>query len=70
MLLIPSVPGADDRLDSDIDFSNSSAVSGASKLCFSASVSFALATVGWFPVSSRKLLMFPGKIIGSFGGFL
>ena len=46
LLLIPSRPGADAKLDSDIDFSNSNKVSGDSRESFSASVSFALFTNG------------------------
>ena len=41
LLLIPSVPGAEDRLESDTDFSSSCSVKGASNSSFSLSVSFA-----------------------------
>ena len=47
LLLIPSVPGAEDRLDSDIDFSSSFIVICDSSVSFSASFSFELFTVGW-----------------------
>ena len=54
LLLIPSVPGADDMFEFDIDFSNSKSVIGDSNSVFSASVSFEFSTVGFVAVSSKK----------------
>ena len=70
LLLIPSVPGAEDLLEFDIDFSNSKSVIGDSNSVFSASVSFEFSTVGFMAVSSRKLTISARVEIGSAAGFL
>ena len=69
LLLIPSVPGADDMFEFDIDFSNSKSVIGDSNSVFSASVSFEFSTVGFVAVSSRKLTISARVETGSATGF-